>query len=155
MSDQQFEELEQLANFADQADAGQQSEWEAIPDSESLAEPPAMETAELCTALLSIGFSLVASRRGDHWNLNRTEAEETGKAVGAVLDKYFPDLAQTSGVEVTAVMTLGMVCMGRIAQDKKIAAEKEVTETPPPPPPPATAQEYVGPDLSNVDAVAA
>ena len=158
MSDQ-FEEINQLANFADQNDAGQESEWEAIPEGQEVAEAPEMETSELCTALLSIGFSLVASRRGEHWTLNRTEAEETGKAVGAVLDKYFPDLAATSGVEVTAVMTMGMVVMGRLATDKKVADAKEVKDTPQPTQAAQPTQnkqndapEYMGVDLSNVDA---
>ena len=157
MSDQ-FEELNQLADFADSKDAGQETEWQAIPDGQEVeTEAASMETAELCTALLSIGFSLLAARRGEHWALNRTEAEETGKAVGAVLDKYFPDLAETSGVEVTAVMTMGMVVMGRLAQDKKVAQAKEVKDTPAPAPQQThnkepDAPEFTGVDLSNVDA---
>lgn len=154
----EINEIEQLAALAEQQDQGHQSEWEPVPEGQEVVEAPEMETSELCTALLSIGFSLIASRRGEHWELNRTEAVETGRAVGAVLDKYFPDLAASSGVEVTAVMTLGMVLMGRVAEDKKVAAAKEVKDTPKASPvqQPVSGQndapEFTGVDLSNVDA---
>lgn len=94
------------------------------------AAEPEISTGELCTSLLSIGFNLVASRRGDHWRLSDGEAHETGQALGAVLDKYFPDLSN-QGVEVTAVMTCAMVLTPRLMQDRKIeaqAAKREAIE---------------------------
>jgi hypothetical protein len=150
-------EIEQLADLAEHQDASQDSEWKATDVSAPEDTADSMETGELCTAILMIGFSLVASRRGAHWELNRTEADETGKAIGAVLDKYFPDLAGSSGAEVTAAMTLGMVLMGRLAEDKRLheievgpkakakpaAPEKQATNDAP---------ENAGFDLSNVDA---
>jgi hypothetical protein len=150
-------EIEQLADLAESQDANQESEWQATDLAVGDDGSASMETAELCTAILSIGFSLIGSRRGAHWELNRTEADETGKAIGAVLDKYFPDLAGSSGAEVTAVMTLGMVLMGRFAEDKRIH-EKEVgpkaNDKPPKSETRATndAPENAGFDLSNVDA---
>lgn len=87
------------------------------------AAEPQISTGELCTSLLMIGFNLVGSRRGGHWNLTPEEATETGNALGAVLDKYFPDLSE-QGVEITAVMTCAMVLTPRIMQDKQIAAEE-------------------------------
>jgi len=150
-------EIEQLAALAESQDATQESEWQATDLAAPEDEADSMETGELCTAILSIGFSLVASRRGAHWELNRTEADETGRAIGAVLDKYFPDLAGSSGAEVTAAMTIGMVLMGRFAEDKRIQ-EKEVgpkaKPEQPKPAQPATndAPENAGFDLSNVDA---
>ena len=147
-------EIEQLAALAEAQDATQESEWQATDLAE--AEDAGMETGELCTAILAIGFSLIASRRGGHWELNATEADETGKALGAVLDKYFPDLAGSSGAEVTAVMTLGMVLMGRFAEDKRIH-EKEIGPKAKAEPEQQAkkqndAPENSGFDLSNVDA---
>lgn len=148
-------EIEQLAALAEAQDESQESEWKATeltsPENES------METGELCTAILAIGFSLVASRRGGHWELNPTEADETGKAIGAVLDKYFPNLAGSSGAEVTAAMTLGMVLMGRLAEDKRIQEKEVGPQSKTAPEKRQTAQndspENNGFDLSNVDGV--
>lgn len=86
-------------------------------------EPEGMQTGELCTALLSIGFSLVAARKGPHWALQPEEASETGNAVGAVLDKYFPGMAE-QGPEITALMCVGMVVGPRLMMDAKIEAER-------------------------------
>ncbi len=151
-------EIEQLADLAESQDANQENQWQATDMESPENEEPSMETGELCTAILSIGFSLVASRRGAHWELNRTEADETGRAIGAVLDKYFPDLAGSSGAEVTAAMTLGMVLMGRLAEDKRIN-EREVGPKAAAEPQrakartqPNDAPENDGLDLSNVDA---
>jgi hypothetical protein len=148
-------EIEQLADLAESQDANQESEWQATDLAVNGDDSASMETAELCTAILSIGFSLIGSRRGAHWELNPIEAEETGKAIGAVLDKYFPELASASGAEVTAVMTLGMVLMSRYAEDKRIK-EKEVgpkaKEAAPETRATNDAPENAGFDLSNVDA---
>lgn len=96
----------------------------AAGEVEAAADPEAMDTGEMMTSLLQIGFGLVASRRGDHWALNEAEATETGNAIGGVLDKYFPDLSN-QGVEVTAVMTCAMLLTPRLMTDKQLAAQRE------------------------------
>jgi hypothetical protein len=84
---------------------------------------PEISTGEMCSSLLMIGFNLIGSRRGDHWNLSQEEASETGNAVGAVLDKYFPDMSN-QGVEITAVMTCAMVLTPRLMADKQYAQQR-------------------------------
>ena len=84
---------------------------------------PEISTGEMCSSLLMIGFNLIGSRRGDHWNLTQEEATETGNAVGAVLDKYFPDMSN-QGVEITAVMTCAMVLTPRLMADKQYAQQR-------------------------------
>ncbi len=115
---QQLEQLEQLASTAGAED------YQPTPEEVQAEEEAAdqISTGELCTALLSVGFSLVAARRGDHWTLNEAEARETGNAVGAVLDKYFPDMNQ-HGPELTALMTVGAVLTPRLMTDKRIAIQ--------------------------------
>jgi hypothetical protein len=88
-----------------------------------------METGEMVSAMLMIGFELVASRRGEHWRLSPSEAKQTGAAVGDVLDKYFPDMT-SHGAEITAVMACSMVLLPRIGQDKAINNQiKEAQKT--------------------------
>lgn len=91
------------------------------------AEAAEIGTGEMCSSLLMIGFNLVGSRRGPHWNLSPEEATETGNAIGAVLDKYFPDLS-SQGVELTALMTCAMVLTPRLMTDKQLQAQSEQNE---------------------------
>ncbi len=118
---QQDADLSQL-EFTAASEDYQPANDPAMADATEAA--PEMATGEMVASLLHIGFGLVASRRGQHWALNEAEAQETGNAIGAVLDKYFPDLAG-QGVEVTAVMTCAMVLTPRLMQDKAINAEAE------------------------------
>lgn len=97
---------------------------DAMAGQHEAAEQPDMSTGELCSSLLMIGFNLIASRRGQHWQLTTDEANETGNALGAVLDKYFPDLSN-QGVEITAVMTVGMVLTPRLMADKQVQEAEE------------------------------
>jgi hypothetical protein len=147
-----IEEIENLAAFAEEEDTNQENEWQATDLAVGDDDSASMNTAELCTAILSIGFSLIGSRRGAHWELNRTEADETGKAIAAVLDKYFPDLAGSSGAEVTAAMTLGMVLMGRLAEDKRIQEKEVGPKAQPQPAANNDAPENKEFDFSSVDA---
>lgn len=119
--DQQAAELEALAQQAETEDFI--PEPDTVEGEYQSAEPEAISTGELCAALLSIGFGLVASRRGDHWKLNEAEANETGQAVGAVLDKYFPDMG-AHGPELTALLTVGAVLTPRLMADKQIESQR-------------------------------
>lgn len=121
-AEQQAAQLEQLEALA-AAEDFQPGPESALEGEHQHAEPE-ISTGELCTALLSIGFSVVASRRGSHWALNETEAKETGQAVGAVLDKYFPDMAN-HGPELTALMTVGAVLTPRLMIDKQQTMQQE------------------------------
>lgn len=120
---QQATELDALAAEAAAEDYQPDPEQFASEGEYPQAQPE-ISTGELCTALFSIGFSLVASRRGQHWALNETEAQETGQAVGAVLDKYFPDMAN-HGPELTALLTVGAVITPRLMIDQQEQAAQE------------------------------
>lgn len=120
--EQQAAELEKLASHAETEDAA-----EALEGEYQTEEPEGLSTGELCTALLSMGFSLVASRRGSHWALSQAEATETGKAVGDVMDKYFPDMS-THGPELSALLVVGMVLAPRMMHDSALKEQEERRE---------------------------
>lgn len=63
------------------------------------------ESGAILGVLVMSVCSIVAARRGDHWNLKPDEAEQIGMAAGAVLDKYMPN------VEAGPEFTLVMVCL--------------------------------------------
>ncbi len=120
----QAEQLTDLDNLAQQA-----ANEDFIPEPDQVHQgevetAPEISTGQMVTALLSIGFNMVAGRKGSHWNLSAEEATETGEAIGGVLDKYFPDLSE-SGVELTACMTVAMVLTPRLMMDKQIEAKAE------------------------------
>jgi hypothetical protein len=92
-------------------------DFDAVSDASKSYDMP---TGEMVSAMLMIGFELVASRRGEHWRLSPSEAQQTGAAMGDVLDKYFPDMT-SHGAEITALMACSMVILPRIGQDKAIS----------------------------------
>jgi hypothetical protein len=106
-----------------EATAPGDGEGEYIPAAEAAA-PQEQSSAEMVGALATVAFAVVAARRGPHWALTAAEAEEFGKAGGAVLDKYAPDLH--TGPEAALVLTAGMIVLPRLLTDKQ--AEKEAAQ---------------------------
>lgn len=76
--------------------------------------------------IFSVGFDLLAARRGDHWKLKFDEAEKLGFATDKVLEKYFPDIQ--TGPEVTLLLTAGMFVAPRLMIDRDIAEKKTEQE---------------------------
>jgi hypothetical protein len=148
----QADEIERLAAIAETEDAA------PLEGDYQEAEQPEMNTGELCTALLSLGFGLVAARKGQHWALSEGEATDTGQAVGAVLDKYFPDMSG-AGPELMAVLCLGTITIPRLMLDSKIeeqrqaqeAKQKQTQEPPARHRPPAEKQDAPRLDLGALD----
>lgn len=79
-----------------------------------------MTSGQLWSVLISVGFSVAASRRGGHWALSPDEAEQLGEAAGAVADKYMPDME--AGPEYALLGAVFMVCLPRVMEDRAIAA---------------------------------
>src|SRR5690606_5676487 len=88
-------------------------------------EPPASEeTAALCASLLEVTFNqLIAPKHGAHWKLERSECDALGKAYGAVLDKYFPNLR--TGPEAAAILPSADVRGPSIAQSAQLRAQEQ------------------------------
>lgn len=114
------EALDALQAEAEQEE-GRTAEGEYIPGEGEGQGGPEMSTAEVCAFAARATFAVIASRRGDHWEISQGEADQLGEAYGALMDKYFPE-AQ-AGPELTAVVVTAMVVMPRAMQDKGGGAE--------------------------------
>lgn len=105
-----------LLDFKPEPESG---ETEQIAAGDSGA---AMETEEMVTAVLTIIFSMMATRRGDHWALSDAESEMLGGALAAVLDKYMPDMK--GGPEATLIVVVLLIVGPRAAVDRNIKSQK-------------------------------
>ena len=74
---------------------------------------------------LVMGFGVVAARAGEHWAMGEDEAKQLGAAITPVINKYFPDAGKSLGVEVTAVIALGMCFVPRYMETARLAAAAE------------------------------
>lgn len=83
---------------------------------------PDMETGEMVTALLTVIFSLMAGRRGDHWALSDAESEMLGNALAAVLDKYVPNMK--GGPEATLIVVVLVIVGPRAMEDRHLKAAR-------------------------------
>lgn len=117
--DRQLEELAALEAVAVNEDAPEIGDMAGGTGGAQEEKEPEITTGQLMTGLFSLGFGLAAKTRGPHWALSSAEAEETGEAVGALLDKYFPDMG-THGPELVAVLTVGSVVVPRLGMDSQI-----------------------------------
>lgn len=91
-------------------------------DDAEASAPPAMETGEMCTALLTVIFTLMAGRRGDHWMLSNSESEMLGNALAAVLDKYMPNMQ--GGPEATLIVVTLLIVGPRAMADRKVKQQR-------------------------------
>ena len=81
-----------------------------------------IDTKAFLTDTLQLGFSVIAAKAGDHWALSGQEAEALAGAYDAVLDKYFPNIGKSLGVEVTAITITAMVFLPRYQQSAALRA---------------------------------
>ena len=107
------------------------------PDPDPDPEPePAFKSEQAMAMFVATVCDLVASRRGDHWQLAAEEAKACGEAYGALIDAYLP--AQTLGPGVMAITVTALVFGPRIQQDRALAkaakAEPEPAKEPEPEP---------------------
>ncbi|MBC54109.1 MAG: hypothetical protein CMQ34_09795 [Gammaproteobacteria bacterium] len=87
-------------------------------DAADASPAPTMETGEMCTALLTVIFTLMAGRRGDHWMLSDKESEMLGNALAAVLDKYIPKMQ--GGPEATLIVVTLLIVGPRAMADRQV-----------------------------------
>lgn len=89
------------------------------------------------TGMLPIVMGLVATRAGDHWNMEGQEAANVSAALTPVINKYFPDAGRALGVELTAIMIVGaavvprMMMSAEINQEKATIVNRTIAETSP------------------------
>jgi hypothetical protein len=85
--------------------------------------PASAETALMCAGLWQMVFGVMAGRAGGHWAITPGEAEQLGKASGALLDKYAPGFAM--GPEYAFVAVVATVTLPRYLQHKAITQQAE------------------------------
>lgn len=93
----------------------------AQADIEQKPAVPELDTAQVIAPVVQIGFGIIASRRGAHWNLSKEETQALSGALADVLNKYMP--STSLGCEVTLLMTAGMIALPRLEADKRIGTQ--------------------------------
>lgn len=76
-----------------------------------------LSTADICSTVVALLFGIVAARRGEHWNLGADEQKALGEALGAVVDKYLPNM--DTGPEAALVITAAIIIAPRLAVDRQ------------------------------------
>lgn len=109
----QFDQLDGLL-----LDFKPEPEPEAESQSDDAVPGHGMDTGEMCSALFNVIFTLMASRRGDHWMLSDAEGEMLGNALAAVLDKYMPGVK--GGPEATLIVVVLLLVGPRAMADRQI-----------------------------------
>lgn len=115
MSDEvreQLSEIDQLMNDAP-----------VIDSAGSVVEVKEVDTEAFLADGLLLGFGLVAAKSGKHWELDQEEAKTLAGAYDPVLKKYFPNIGNAIGPEVTAIAITAMVLLPRIQETARISAE--------------------------------
>ena len=72
-------------------------------------------------------FAILAGRLGNHWNLAPDEVESLAKPTCMVIEKYFPKVAESIGVEAMLVGAVAAVIFPRVMM-QLTAIEGEVVE---------------------------
>lgn len=125
MMTSQVEELKSFSRYLDAVDQPIASGETPLQNSnEKRVDIPEVPTGEVVASLLSVTFALIATKKGEHWNLAPDEAETAGDAYGAVIDKYFPDSIGNMGVEITALMVTAMLVTPRMMENAPLETEK-------------------------------
>ena len=92
-----------------------QDEFDAPADPPGKERQAGLQASALFAQLFTVGFGVLATRRGSHWALQQPEASALGEAFAAVGDKYAP--AFESGPEMALALTALVVIGPRLATD--------------------------------------
>lgn len=72
---------------------------------------------DLCVTVCDMVFNAISTRRGDHWKLQKDEAQQLGGAFDAVLSKYLPGYLDKAGPEVTLGFIASMIILPRLTPE--------------------------------------
>jgi len=114
----QQSEFDAILSEAIDADGGKIGDT-GLVETEKDDDSDGIQTSELLFPIIDMAFEIMTP----DWNVKVKEKKALAEAYGALLDKYFPDAGEYFGVEITALMTTGMVCMPRVVKKRK---EKEI-----------------------------
>lgn len=79
--------------------------------------------------IISSTFSMVATRRGEHWELSDSEADKMADAYARLGQKYLPYLLAEHSVEITAIIVTGTIVLPRLKTDKQLSDDDDEPET--------------------------
>lgn len=85
-------------------------------DDEPKAQGVDKPTGEIILPIISVMSAVAAP----NWEISDEENTVLADAFGDLLDKYFPDAPSYLGVEITALLAVGMVVAPRIAEGKPL-----------------------------------
>ncbi|WP_351001075.1 hypothetical protein [Shewanella sp. TB7-MNA-CIBAN-0143] len=119
-----FDEFAAINSELDQSEPVTQSSEYQPPQS------AAMSGSELVFPVVSLACAVLAPS----WNISDQEQAALADCYGALLDKYFPDVAESGGVEFSALIITAAILTPRLGTprkpeikelDKKEAADNE------------------------------
>lgn len=119
---EQKNEFDDLLKEAFEVDGGEVNENGVIEA--PVDESEQVSTEEVLFPIVCMAFDVMVP----HWKVKEKEKKALSEAYGALLDKYFPNSTEYLGVEITALMVTGMICMPRIIegrQEKEVNPQKE------------------------------
>lgn len=113
---------------------GTKAEREAAKEAETLAEveasalkleADAVELSVVATEMLRAPFSILATRRGEHWALTDEEAADFSLATSRVIVKYLPTIIAQYKVEAFFLLALVGIVGPRVRKDMDLTAERK------------------------------
>ncbi len=75
--------------------------------------------------MLALPFTIVAGRRGAHWELSDVERGQFSLAVSRVIVKYLPGILAKYKAEALLVLVSATIVVPRIRKDMELKAERE------------------------------
>lgn len=107
-----LEALEQIEREADANGA----------DNEIVSNEPEIPTSELIYPIVSMATAVVAP----NWEIKEEENKALAEAYGDLLDKYFPNVGQSFGVELNALLITAAIFAPRIGKPLKQEKKEKV-----------------------------
>lgn len=83
--------------------------------------------AETVKAVVSFGFDVIATRKGEHWKLSPEEKENVGRLSTRVINKRGGEFLKQWGDEIALSVCVVMAVGARIQTDKRIAEEQKIS----------------------------
>lgn len=103
-------DLDELNRIAQDAEAEEQ------PAEELEDLPSAPPTSEMIYPIVSLVTAIAAP----NWQIQDAENKALSEAYGDLLDKYFPDVGNSFGVELNALLLTAAIVAPRLGQPRKI-----------------------------------
>ncbi|MGI2072630.1 hypothetical protein [Shewanella baltica] len=115
----EFNDTEQ-SHFDEFASIAAELEPEAQSQSYEAAAPVNISAAEIILPVVSLACGVLAP----NWDIKPEEQAALADCYGALMDKYFPDIAESGGVELSALLVTAAILTPRLSTPRKLEPEK-------------------------------